>query len=144
MWNRQDKSTIFNLSLGILSKNFSKKKTYLRSKASYLLSAAYLRRLLVNLNIISPRLIVQGIPIYLKDIIKVILTPTNVLYKDPFNYSKLDKEDIINEKKNNPTLFFNYVIFFGNKPYGIVKEKKRGRLKRKIMKRVIINNKLID
>ena len=41
------KKTVFNNSLGIISKYFSLRKSYLRGKSSYLLTAAYLS-LLVN------------------------------------------------------------------------------------------------
>merc|ERR1712196_326392 len=85
--------TIFNTSLGITSKYFSKSKKFLKSKSSYLFSASYIRRFLTYLRIEDLTLLIRKIPIYLKDIIRIILSPTNVLYKNPF------LGGIVNEKK---------------------------------------------
>lgn len=133
-----NQETIFNNSLGITSKHFSKSKKFLKSKASYMFSASYIRRFLTYLRVEDLSLLVRKIPVYLKDIIRVILSPTNVLYKNPF----LDQ--IVNEKKSHIKFTFAYVNFHNNKPYGIIKRKKKGRLKRKISKRVIMVNNILD
>ena len=133
------KKTIFNNSLGIISKYFSRRKSYLRGKSSYLLSAAYLRRMLTSLNVNYLHLEITKIPKYLKDIVRIITVNTNVLYKNPFS-----PRDIVNEKTNPIELRFKYVFFFNNKPYSVVKIKKRGRLKRKISKKVTLLNNILD
>lgn len=130
---------IFNNSLGIISKYFSFKKSYLRSKASYLLSAAYLRRLLVSLSMLYLRLEIFKVPKYIKELLNIITTNTNVFYTNPFK-----KNDIVNEKLNPIELKFSYVFFFNNKPYGVIKVKKKGRLKRKISKKVTLINNILD
>jgi len=136
--NTFSQQTLFNNSLGITSKRFSKSKKFLKSKTSYMFSASYIRRLLTYLNIKDMYLVIRKIPTFLKDIIRVILSPTNVLYKNPY------LNEVVNEKQLNIQFSFSYVFFFNNKPYGVVKKKKRGRLKRKIMKRVILLNNIID
>lgn len=133
------KKTIFNNSLGTISKYFSRRKSYLRGKSSYLLSAAYTRRILTSLGVNYLYLEITKIPKYLKDIIRVVTTNTNVLYKNPFN-----PKDIVNEKVNPIELKFKYVFFFNNKPYSVVKIKKKGRLKRKISKKITLLNNILD
>jgi len=133
------KKTIFNNSLGTISKYFSRRKSYLRGKSSYLLSAAYIRRILTSLGVNYLYLEITKIPKYLKDIIRVVTANTNVLYKNPFN-----PKDIVNEKVNPVELKFKYVFFFNNKPYSVVKIKKKGRLKRKISKKITLLNNILD
>lgn len=130
---------MFNNSLGIISKYFSLRKSYLRGKSSYLLSATYLRRLLVNINIRKLRLEITKVPKYLKDILRVLLASANVFYKNPFNTNI-----IINEKVTRTNFIFPYVFFINNKSWGIIKRKKRGRLKRKISKKIILLNSILD
>ena len=133
------KKTVFNNSLGIISKYFSLRKSYLRGKSSYLLTAAYLRRLLLNINILKLRLEITKVPKYLKDIIRVLLTSANVFYKNPFNNSI-----IVNERATPTSFIFSYVFFTNNKSWGVIKRKKRGRLKRKISKKIILLNNVLD
>jgi hypothetical protein len=111
----------------------------LRSKAAYFLLAAYLRRFLVNLNILSLRLEVTKPPKYFKEILRIITKNSNVLYKNPFN-----SNTIVNEKLNPIDINFTYVLFLNNKPYSVVKSKKKGRLKRRISKKVLILNNILD
>lgn len=133
------KKTVFNNSLGIISKYFSLRKSYLRGKSSYLLTAAYLRRLLLNINILKLRLEITKVPKYLKDIIRVLLTSANVFYRNPFN-----NNIIVNERARPTSFIFSYVFFTNNKSWGVIKRKKRGRLKRKISKKIILLNNVLD
>merc|ERR1712196_454636 len=57
--NKQE--TIFNTSLGITSKYFSKSKKFLKSKSSYLFSASYIRRFLTYLRIEDLTLLIRKI-----------------------------------------------------------------------------------
>jgi len=41
-------------------------------------------------------------------------------------------------------LKFSYIYFFNNKPYGVLKRKKKGRLKRKITKKLTLLNSILD
>lgn len=131
--------TIVNNSLGIVSKHFSRKKSYLRSKAAYLLSAVYVRRLLTSLNMLYLRLEITKTPKYIGEVLSLITTNSNVLYNNPFKINS-----IVNEKSKSIDIKFSYVFFFNNKPYSVVKVKKKGRLKRKISKKVRLLNNILD
>jgi len=132
------RDTVFNNSLGIISKHFSLKKAFLKSKSSYLMSAVYLRRVFIYLGVNISYLTIVKTPKFLKDILNSFLTNSNSLYNHPF------KNSVVNEKQNNVSLYFYYVNFVNNKALGDVKRKKKGRLIRKISKKVILYNNLID
>ena len=89
-------------------------------------------------NIKYLHLYVQGIPLYLNDILKKLLNPSISLYLNPFSKKEIDEANYNNNFK------FIYSFFLHNKPFGLMKKKKEGRLKRKIQKRLILLNKIID
>lgn len=93
------------------------------------------------MNLCNINLKIKGIPLHLNTILKSILTQSNVIYNNPFKNNSL-----INEVKGINSFFinFSYLIFVNNKDFGLKKTKKKGRLKRKIMRRVIINNNILD
>jgi len=102
------------------------------------MSAVYLRRVFIYLGVNISYLTIVKTPKFLKDILNSFLTNSNSLYNHPF------KNSVVNEKQNNVSLYFYYVNFVNNKALGDVKRKKKGRLKRKISKKVILYNNLID
>merc|ERR1712028_116158 len=110
--SNEDKNTIFNNSLGIISKKFSEKKSFLKGKSSYIMSSSYIRRLLLYIRVKRLRLNIIKTPKYLKDLLVTIMTNSNNLYRHPF------KEEIVNEKESNPSIYFDYVSFVNNKALG--------------------------
>merc|ERR1711957_23441 len=121
----EDKNTIFNNSLGIISKRFSEKKSFLKGKSSYIMSSSYIRRLLLYIRVKRLRLNIIKTPKYLKDLLVTIMTNSNNLYRHPF------KEEIVNEKESNPSIYFDYVSFVNNKALGPIKKKKERSFKKK-------------
>ena len=133
------RETIFNNSLGIISKRFSNKKSYLKSKSSYLISSSYVRRILIYLNTKRTWITISKTPKFLKDVINALTTNSNSVYKNPFTHN-----DLINEKETNPIIYFEYITFINNKALGPIKKKKKGRLKRKVSKKVVSYNNILD
>ena len=133
------KKVIFNNSLGVISKRFSEKKSYLKSKNSYIMSSSYLRRLLLYISVLRMQMTVIKTPKYLKDILSVLTSNSNSLYKNPFANNEL-----VNEKELNPRIYFEYLVFLNNKALGPIKKKKKGRLKRKISKKIVAYNNILD
>lgn len=135
-------TTIFNGSLGLISKFFSNRKNFLRSKSSYVLLTTYLRRVLININLFRLRLNIVGLPLHLKPVLSCLLSKSNSLYMNPFKPSV-----ILNEKDTNSRSMFIHFLsihFLNNKFYGYKKVKKKGRLKRKIWKKVVVFNNIVD
>jgi len=133
-----NKDTIFNNSLGILSKKFSHKKSFLKSKNAYLFSSSYIRRMLIYISTTKLNLNIRKTPKYLKEILRVLTSDSNVIYNHPFHKS------VVNEKEKPLTIKFLYINFTNNKSLGPVKKKKKGRLKRKISKKIILYNNVLD
>ena len=83
-------------------------------------------------------LFIKKLPKYFNEIINNIELPSNSLYNNPFT------NEIVDEKiqKN----YFNWVniFFLNNRPFGLVKLKKKGRLKRKIKRKIILINQIND
>ena len=132
------KDTIFNNSLGILSKKFSHKKSFLKSKNAYLFSSSYIRRMLIYISTTKLNLNIRKTPKYLKEILRVLTSDSNVIYNHPFHKS------VVNEKEKSLTIKFLYINFTNNKSLGPVKKNKKGRLKRKISKKIILYNNVLD
>jgi hypothetical protein len=133
-------NTIFNNSLGIISRYFNSSKSFLRSKKSFMLTASYVRRLIIHLLLTEIRLVIKRTPLHLKNILRVLFLASNSLYRDPFGGNKVFSE------VGMSTIFpkINYLYFVNSKPHGVVKKKKRGRLKRKVLKRVLLLNSILD
>ncbi len=131
-----NKISILNSSLGIISKYFDTKKSFLKSKSSYILSILYIKRLLLSIPIYKLNLNVVRIPIYLKDMVNRLLSKDKVYLENPF---------IKNQYVTyNKSLQISFIYFIGNKPFGKLKYKKSGRLKRKIRKKIIMLNSIKD
>ena len=127
------------LSLGMFSKFFLKNKSFFKTKQMYLILASFLRKILLFSSLKFLYLIVTNIPTFLKEIMATINNSVINHYKNPFNES-----NFINEKSILNPFKFSFFMFINNKPYGKIKNKKKGRLKRKITKRLIQINKVLD
>ena len=132
--------TIFTTSLGCIAKFLNKGKSHTKKKAVFLLVASLLRKILLYTGLSDMHLYVNRIPLYFQEILNQIYTPTKSLYYHPFFQQKL-----VDESDDNIKSFdFKYVSFTNTKSYGYIKWKKKGRLKRKITKRVFSINRVID
>jgi hypothetical protein len=85
-------------------------------------------------------LIIKRTPMYLQEILSLISNPVSNLYNDPFN---INKEEV-NESVITNNFNFKNIIFITTKPYGPVKIKNKGRLKRKISKKLILIGRVTD
>ena len=77
-------------------------------------------------------------PLYFKEIMSAVNDPVVNVYKNPFTNGTVNEKEIANN------FSFPIIVFANNKPYGKVKVKQKGRLKRKISRRVTILNKVLD
>ncbi len=127
------------LSMGMVSWRFKQSKAFRKHKTVYLLLANFLRKILLYSSLTSLILVVKKIPIYFREILNTLLSPTIAPYQHPFF-----KYQTIEEKFFKNPFSFSYVIFTNNKPYGKLKLRKRGRLKRKISKKVVSLNRIPD
>jgi len=133
------KSGIYlNLSLGLFSQYFNKGKFFIKSKQVYLVVAGFLRKVLLFSDIKRLVFLVKGTPIYLQELLTTLNNPVINLYKHPF------ADHTINENFVKPKFRFLMFLFINNRSYSFSKTRKRGRVKRKISKRVTSINRVID
>jgi hypothetical protein len=130
--------TYLSLSLGLFSSFFHKGKFFIKNKAVYLVVASFLKKILMYASLTNLILFVQKIPLYLQEILSTLNNPVVSLYKHPFGDEIIDENNFRNE------FYFDYFFFLNNKSYGFMKTRKRGRVKRKILKRIVAVNRLTD
>ena len=136
----QKTEVFFNNSLGMVSKFFSKTKAFLRQKTSYLLSASFLRKILIYTNLKYLILKIKGVPLFLRDILSTIINPSVKVYEHPFKAPP----QLIDEGALQHSFSFKYVVFTNLKPHSLMKRKQKGRLKRKIAKKIVLLNNILD
>jgi len=130
--------TYLSLSLGLFMKFFSKSKSFMKSKSMYLILASFLRKTLLFSSFTTLYFMVSKTPIYLKEMMSTLNDPVVSIYRNPFS------DDLIDEKSFQTPFKFSMFLFLNNKAYGKVKVRKRGRLKRKITKRLVLLNRITD
>ena len=125
-------------SLGMFIKFFNKAKSFIKTKTMYLVLASFLRKILIFAKFKNLILTISRIPVFLKEILTTLNEPVINVYKNPFTETLIQEKNLINKFK------FSYIMFLNNKNFGNHKLKKKGRLKRKITKKIILSNRLID
>jgi len=131
-------SIYFNLSLGLFAFFYKKGKFFIKNKQVFLVLASFLRKMLLFCSIGNLIFVVKRTPIYLQELLTTLNNPVINLYKHPF-YDETVNEGVLKNKFN-----FKLFLFLTNRPYGFVKVRKKGRVKRKITKRIVSINRLID
>jgi hypothetical protein len=130
--------TYFFLSLGLLSKFLLKGKSFTKSKTVFLLLASFLRKVLLFSSFKNLYLFINKTPLYFKEIMSTINNSVINIYKNPFS------DTLVSEKESPNPFVFPVIVFTNNKPYGFMKVKQKGRLKRKISRRLTMINKVLD
>lgn len=117
---------------------FNKGKSFIKNKLVYLTLAGFLRKILIFTDIQELLVFVKGLPLYLTEIFTTINTPVIADYTHPFN------DELVTEDRISYHFFAPYFIFIRSKSYSFMKVKKRGRIKRKLTKRLIKLNRKVD
>lgn len=110
-----------------------------KNKSMKLLVARYIRKLYLLVKFKHTIFLIKKIPSYLIEIINILNTPIIHKFVDPFS------EKIMEESKQKKSIFnINYFIFFKNIDFSNNKTKKSGRIKRKVTRKLIIDNSITD
>ena len=133
------KKNYLSLSSGLFIKFFEKKKSFKKNKIIKVLIAKYLRKVFIMSRIKNIMLIVKNNPTLLPEILSFINSPIVHKFQDPLT------EEIIEEKKQyTPVIKFLNFLFLENLDFSKNKTKKRGRIKRKILRKVVSSNNIVD
>lgn len=130
----------FSLRPGLLLKYLEgKKKGAKRTLPTKLLLMRFLRKLLIISRIDSLNIFVKGVPLHLSQLFNFLNRPLPHLFLDPLTGKTVD------ETGDEYANFLHQSIFFmRSKPYGFQKSRKRGRVKRKIRRKIISSARVID
>lgn len=104
-----------------------------------LLTMRFLRKLLLIIRFKNLTVHAKGVPLFLDTLINTLYRPVTHPMRNPLTGSLIDE---VTSKPRN--LLISGITFFHPKPYGSLKQKKKGRIKRKIRRKVIKSNRVID
>ena len=133
------KHQYFFLSPGLLLKGFDYKKSTKKLQSTKLLLVKMLRKMLLIIKIKNIVLTIKGVPTNLPQYIRTLLTPINHYLVDPTTNTLHD------EITKKPFEFnFHSIFFLKSLHLNNMKLRKRGRVKRKILRKLVLKNKLSD
>lgn len=134
-------NVFFSIGTSLFLKFVNYKKSLKKSYSLKLLLIKYLRKLLLVSNLTNFYLYVRHTSAQLNKFLQLLQKPFNHSFTNP-----LTGEVVEEGAKNGQLDWFNfqYMIFLNNKPYGFMKTKKTGRLKRKIRRRLVKLNRITD
>jgi hypothetical protein len=161
------KPSFVTLSLGLFRRFTRRSRAWTKTRMSYLLSASFLRKVLMYTQFTNMFLFVNRIPKHLTAILHTIQSPALQLYEYPFLNFKRDKrtkkfaysngkmEFLVPEPGaalRRPTLEttttyqvqFPFMVFTNSKAYAPTRNKKRGSIKRQNVKKIIMLNRISE
>lgn len=138
-------NTHFFTTPGLFIRYFQGKKSLKKNKALKYLMARFLRKMLLVLNLESVGLITKGVPVNLDKLLTAIFKPLSHPFTNPLTGEIINESDsTLPRKKEKGNIGISSVTFFAPKPFSYQKTRKRGRIKRKIQRRLVRMNKVID
>lgn len=142
MQNNQDVNyNYFSLFPGFFLKFYKNRRPLKRTKLFKVLLVKFLRKLLILGNIKTFNMVINRSPTLFTELYKLFITPNIVPYKVP-NKKNFYVDSVVNSSGN--TFVARKFIFSRTKFYGLFKERRRGRLKRKVARRLIKKNAILD
>lgn len=130
----------FSITPGLLLKYLdNRKKGAKRSLPLKLLLVRFLRKLLLVSRVTHLVLVLRGVPLHSSQLFNFLNRPLPHVITDPLTRRPIDETgDLFT------SLRFDSVSFVKSKPYGFQKSRKRGRVKRKIRRKIISSARVID
>ena len=145
IYNNVNKNYL-SLSLGLFLKFFNKKKAFKKNKTLKLLTMRFLRKLFISLTFKNLYLRVRGVPVMLTKLLTTLNKPIIHQFTDPLSNVLIDEtsHEYKTTRLTKPLLLTPFIYFTKNKSYTYLKSKKRGRVKRKIRRKLVKLNNVID
>ena len=138
-------NTHFFTTPGLFIRYFQGKKSLKKNKALKYLMARFIRKMLLVLNLENVGLVTKGVPVNLDKLLTAIFKPLSHPFTNPLTGEVINESDsTLPRKKEKGNIGISSVTFFAPKPFSYQKTRKRGRIKRKIQRRLVRMNKVID
>jgi hypothetical protein len=99
----------------------------------------YIKKLLSVVQIFNVTFVVKNPPFYLNKLLTVFNLPFISPFLNPLTNKSFDETS-----PDYGNIKFKYFFFINSKSYTFSKVKKRGRIKRKIRRKLILKNRIID
>lgn len=136
--NKRHKDCL-SLATGLFIKFFERKKALKKSKTLKLLMAKFLRKLFLVLKIKRTICLVKKTPNLILEMLRIFNEPIIHKFTNPLTATLYDET-----ARNYPFTKFEYLVFLESRSYALNKVRKLGRVKRKIMRKVVMQNDIID
>jgi hypothetical protein len=144
--NNSNNKNITSLSPGMFIKFFQNKKSYKKHKLTKLLIIKFFRKMFVIARLWKLSLVIKRLPSLFLELLKFFHQPVYLKFQKQRSYLKYEdyvyKKKITKSEFRPPFLLFYY--FYETKPYSLTKFKKRGRIKRKVTRKLINSQRIID
>lgn len=128
-----------SLSNGLFIKYFNFKKSLKKKKLLKLLLLKYLRKMFLILKITNLNLFIKSAGFFLNEFLSILIQPSEKSFLNPLS------RKIINDEARLVSRFhFSYIFFINTKNFSFLKLRKKGRIKRKIQRRLLKLNPIID
>nr|YP_010049600.1 hypothetical protein J6764_mgp10 [Halteria grandinella]QPL16005.1 hypothetical protein [Halteria grandinella] len=137
--NNNYKKSYISLSTGLFIKFFENKKSFKKNKTIKLLMAKYIRKVFLITKIVNTILFIKKTPKILNEIINFFNLPIAHKFLNP-----IENKSIEEHTNNFIWIKFLYFIFIENKSFCKNKLAQKGRIKRKILRKITFENKIID
>ena len=135
----QPKYNLLSLNPGPIFCKFFEKKHLKNKRQTQTLLMRFLRKVLVFLKLQNFHLIVRGVPFNLKLLLKTLNTPVSHTLRNPFQPDHTFVDSAGASQLRIWLIRFVKTTFFGKR-----KLKKKGRVKRKVARKILAANRLID
>jgi hypothetical protein len=133
------KRNYFFLSTGLFIKYFEKKKLFKRSKVIRTILIKYLRKIFLLVNIPNIFLLIKKTPTFLVDFLNLFSQQIPYKFNEPVTNREINDDDYT---KNVTKML--YFVFLNTENFTKNKIKKRGRVKRKISRKLVLRNSIVD
>lgn len=130
-----------SLSVGLLLKFFKNKKSLKKNKLLKILLMKYIRKLLIVADIRYINLVIKKTPVFLNELFNAFTTPIIAPFFNPITKTVYND---ITSTLTKPAFNIKNLVFLKFKPYNSMKGHRKGRLKRKIMRRIVKSNRICD
>jgi hypothetical protein len=131
----------FSLSVGLFLKFLNGKKSFKKGKLIKLLLMKYVRKLLIVSEIRDLVVFTKRTPVFFTELCNSLISPIIRPFMNPFTNFMYDDTKLNSSK---PKLRIKQIFFYQPKSFGSMKGPRKGRLKRKIMRRIIRTNRVCD
>lgn len=136
----QSKNYLF-LSTGMFIQYFQYKRSLRKNKLLKILIAKYLRKFFLILQLKYISIHFNSTPLLLQELITNITTPLIKPLKNPLTHKVIDEDHV---SSSQPRFLFLFFFFQKSKNFGIHKFKRKGRIKRRILRKLIKMNNVLD